>query len=455
MRRSSPRPRPISRLAVALLFPVLGAACRSAGRGAPAAGAHSDADRIRSDIAYLADDRLEGRGTGTAGNDSAAAWLARRHAALGLRPLPVETGAICWPSQASSPTPSSCRSYLQHFIANGAELAHAGKPDGVPTQNVVAMVPGSDPALRSQYVVLGAHFDHLGRSIDGALDPEAGRAIRNGADDNASGTAAILELARRFAAHPTRRSILVVHFSGEELGLLGSQWFVEHSPVPVDSMDAMLNFDMVGRLRKDRLIVYGLGTATELPALVDAANLAPKLDLQKQDDGFGPSDHSSFYAKGIPVLHFFTDLHEDYHRATDDIEKIDARGEVRVVDLAERIARAIADRPARLTPVRVAPKQVMSSQREGSNVYLGTIPDMAASGTPGLRLTGVRAGSPADKGGLKAGDVIVLFGGREVRDLYTYSDALYAHHPGEEVEIVYVRGGTQHSTTVTLGIRPR
>jgi len=446
MRRS--RPRPLSRLAIALLVPVLGAACRSAGRGAPAT--HTDADRIRSDIAYLADDRLEGRGTGTAGNDSAAAWLARRHAFLGLRPLVTDTGALC----RTSPAPA-CLGYLQHFIATGAELAHAGKPDGVPTQNVVALLPGRDPALRGQYVVLGAHFDHLGRSADNALDPEAGNAIRNGADDNASGTAAILELARRLAAHPTRRSVIVVHFSGEELGLLGSQWFVEHSPVPLDSMDAMLNFDMVGRLRKDRLIVYGLGTATELPALVDAANLAPKLDLQKQDDGFGPSDHSSFYAKGIPVLHFFTDLHEDYHRATDDIEKIDARGEVRVVDLAERIARAIADRPARLTPVRVAPKQVMSSQREGSNVYLGTIPDMAAGGTPGLRLTGVRAGSPADKAGLKAGDVIVLFGGREVRDLYTYSDALYAHHPGEEVEIVYVRGGTQHSTTVTLGIRPR
>jgi aminopeptidase YwaD len=432
MRRPSPRP-PLTRLAFALLVPVLGAACKSASRGP--AEAHTDADRIRSDIAYLADDRLEGRGTGTAGNDSAAAWLARRHAALGLRP--VTTG------------------YLQQFIANGAELAHAGKPEGVPTQNVVAMVPGSDPALRGQYVVLGAHFDHLGRSIDGALDPEAGHAIRNGADDNASGTAAILELARRLVAHPTKRSILVVHFSGEELGLLGSQWFVEHSPVPVDSMDAMLNFDMVGRLRKDRLIVYGLGTATEIPALVDSANVAPRLDLVKQDDGFGPSDHSSFYAKGIPVLHFFTDLHEDYHRATDDIEKINAPGEVRVVDLAERIVREIADRPARLTPVRTAPKQVMSSQREGSNVYLGTIPDMAASGTPGLKLTGVRAGSPADKGGLKAGDVIVLFGGREVRDLYTYSDALYAHHPGEEVEVVYVRGGTQHSTTVTLGIRPR
>jgi len=448
MRRHRPPARPVARLALALLLPVLGAACRSAGRGAPAA--HTDADRIKSDIAYLADDRLEGRGTGTAGNDSAAAWLARRHAALGLRPLATDTSAAC----RTSPAPA-CLGYLQHFIASGAELAHAGKPDGVPTQNVVALVPGADPALRGQYVVLGAHFDHLGRSVDGALDPEAGRAIRNGADDNASGTAAILELARRLAAHPTRRSILVVHFSGEELGLLGSQWFVEHSPVPLDSIDAMLNFDMVGRLRKDRLIVYGVGTATELPAFVDSANRAPKLDLVKQDDGFGPSDHSSFYAKGIPVLHFFTDLHDDYHRATDDVDKIDALGEVRVVDLAERVVREIADQPARLTPVRVAPKQVMSSQREGSNVYLGTIPDMAASGVTGLRLTGVRAGSPADKGGLKPGDVIVLFGGREVRDLYTYSDALYAHHPGDEVEVVYVRGGTQHSTTVTLGIRPR
>jgi len=432
MRRHRPRLH-TTRLALALLVPVLGSACRSAARSGPTAD--TDAERIRSDIAYLADDRLEGRGTGTAGNDSAAAWLARRHAALGLRPV----------------TPF----YLQQFIANGAELAHAGKPDGVPTQNVVAMVTGRDPALQSQYVVLGAHFDHLGRGIDGALDPEAGHAIRNGADDNASGTAAILELARRLAAHPTKRSILVVHFSGEELGLLGSQWFVEHSPVPVDSMDAMLNFDMVGRLKQNRLIVYGLGTATELPALVDSANVAPKLDLVKQDDGFGPSDHSSFYAKGIPVLHFFTDLHEDYHRATDDVEKVNAPGEVRVVDLAERIVREIADRPARLTPVRVAPKQVMSSQREGSNVYLGTIPDMAASGVTGLRLTGVRAGSPADKGGLKAGDVIVLFGGREVRDLYTYSDALYAHHAGDDVEVVYVRGGTQHSTTITLGVRPR
>jgi hypothetical protein len=301
--------------------------------------------------------------------------------------------------------------------------------------------------------VIGAHFDHLGRSTAGSLDPEARDVIRNGADDNASGTAAVLELARRFAARPARRSIVVANFSGEELGLLGSQWFVEHSPVPLDSTVAMLNFDMVGRLRNDRLIVYGTGTARELPALLDSANVEPKLKLDRMADGFGPSDHSSFYAKGIPVLHFFTDLHEDYHRATDDVWKIDALGEARVVALAERVARAIADRPSRLTPVRIAAAPAMSPRREGSNVYLGTIPDMATGDVRGLKLTGVRAGSPADKGGLMAGDVIVEFGGREVKDLYGYSDALYAHEPGDVVEVVYLRGGERRTTTVTLGTR--
>ena len=412
----------------------------------------ADAERIQRDIAYLADDRLEGRGTGTAGNDSAAAWLGRRHQSLGLRPMATDTArAGC----NVEPAPASCRSFLQRFTARGAELAHAGKPEGVPTQNVVAMVPGRDPALAGEVVVVGAHFDHLGRSPASALDPEAGDAIRNGADDNASGTAAVLELARIFAAHPARRSILLAHFSAEELGLLGSQWFVEHSPVALDSVVAMVNFDMVGRLRGERLIVYGVGTATELPALLDSANVAPKLSISAMNDGFGPSDHGSFYAKGIPVLHFFTDLHEDYHHATDDIEKINASGEAQVVGVAERVIRSIADRPARLTPVRVAAPPTISPSRQGSNVYLGTIPDMASSGAPGLRLIGVRAGSPADKGGLLAGDVIVLFGGREVKDLYSYSEALYAYRPGDEVEVVYLRGGDRHSTTVTLGARAR
>jgi hypothetical protein len=440
-------PRATSLVAAALLVPALMGSCRTVERGA--GSARPEADRLQRDIAYLADDRLEGRGTGTPGNDSAASWLARRHAALGLRPVVVDTSANGCGAASRRP---ACLVFLQSFMARGAELAHAGKPDGLRTQNVVALVPGRDRDLAGEFVVIGAHFDHLGRSPASSLDPEARDAIRNGADDNASGTAAVLELARLFAAHPARRSILVVHFTAEELGLLGSQWFVEHSPVAIDNMVAMVNFDMVGRLRNDRVIVYGVGTARELPALLDSANAEPKLRINAVGDGFGPSDHSSFYAKGIPVLHFFTDLHGDYHRATDDIEKIDARGEARVVTLAERVVRAIADRPSRLSPVRMA-APTMSPARQGSNVYLGTIPDMAANDTPGLKLTGVRAGSPADKGGLAAGDVIVQFAGREVKDLYSYSDALYAHKPGDEVEVVYVRAGTRHSTKVTLGTR--
>jgi Zn-dependent M28 family amino/carboxypeptidase len=409
-----------------------------------------EAARIYRDIAYLASDALEGRGTGTAGNDSAAAYLARRDAGLGMRALIVDSSR----AECRSPSaPASCRTFLQKFVARGVEMAHAGRPEGVATQNVVAMIPGRDPSLRTEYVVIGAHFDHLGRSTAGALDPEARDAIRNGADDNASGTAAIMELARSFAAKPARRSIIIVNFSGEELGLLGSQWFVEHAPVPLDSIVAMVNFDMVGRLRNDKLIVYGVATAKELPAIVDSANVAPKLAISAVGDGFGPSDHSSFYTKGIPVLHLFTDIHEDYHKATDDIEKINTAGEVRVVAFAERAVRSIADRSARMAVVKVAAPVATSSSREGSSTYLGSIPDMAAGDVPGLKLSGIRAGSPADLGGLKAGDVIVEFGGTTVKDLYGYTDALYAHKPGDLVTVVYLRDGTRHTTQVTLGKR--
>jgi S1-C subfamily serine protease len=172
-------------------------------------------------------------------------------------------------------------------------------------------------------------------------------------------------------------------------------------------------------------------------------------------DGYGPSDQSSFYAKGIPVLHFFTDLHDDYHRATDDASKIDSVGTARVVAMAERVVRDIADRDGRLTPVRVAaPAPVMSSgSTQGSNVYLGSIPDMSGGEEPGLKLSGVRGGSPADAGGLKAGDVIVEFGGKAVKDIYSYSEALYAHKPGDRVDVAYLRGGERHVTTVVLGTR--
>ena len=388
---------------------------------------------MHADIRYLADDALQGRATGTPGNDSAAAFAARRYASLGLR--------------AVSP------GYLQPFNARSAMTAHAGGPGELRTQNVVAMLPGSDAALRNQVIVVGAHIDHLGRSTSGALDPDAKDAIRNGADDNASGTAAVLELARLLAARPTRRSVLFVNFSGEELGLLGSQYFVEHAPLPVDSMIAMLNFDMIGRLRGDSLVVYGVATAAEMRTLLDSANAGIGLTVRGVGDGFGPSDHSSFFAKNIPVLHFFTNLHDDYHRATDDIERINAAGAARVVALAEQVIRQIDNRPGRLTFVRAAAPPAVSGARTGSNVYLGSIPDMAAADAPGLRLTGVRAGSPADSAGLKAGDVVVSLDGKVVTDLQTYSDALYARQPGDVVDIVVLRGDQRMTFKVKLGRR--
>jgi hypothetical protein len=416
----------------------IGAAACSGARVEQSQGAAlaPDSSRIAADIAHLASDALEGRGTGTPGFDSASSYVAKRYAALGLRAL----------------TPG----YFQPFTARSAMLAHSnGQRAALPTRNVVALLPGLDPALRGQVIVVGAHLDHLGRSPFGALDLEAKDAIRNGADDNASGSAAVLELARLFAANPTRRSLLFLNFSGEELGLLGSQYFVDHAPVPVDSMVAMLNFDMVGRLSGDSLIVYGVATARELPALIDSANTAVNLHVRGLGDGFGPSDHSSFFAKNVPVLHFFTNTHADYHRATDDARLVNAAGTARVVALAEGVIRGIDARPSRLTFVRSTTPPAVAGARatQGSNVYLGSIPDMAAADSTGLRLTGVRAGSPADSAGLKAGDIVVEFDGKAVTDLQTYSDALYARRPGDEVDVVVVRGSERLRLRVRLGRR--
>jgi hypothetical protein len=421
--------------APAALLGALACATTSQTNGLSLGPATADSARIQTDIAYLASDRLEGRLTGTPGNDSAAAYIARRYSALRLK----------------TPFPG----YLQKFVARSAQAAHTGDTAGRPTQNVVAMIEGRDPALKDQYIVIGAHFDHLGRSTVSALDPEAKDAIRNGADDNASGSAAVMELARMFSVKKPARSLIFVNFSGEEQGLLGSQYFVENPPVPLSKIVAMLNFDMVGRMKDNGLMVFGTATATELPALIDSANLrlVPALKVSGSGDGFGSSDHSSFYAKEIPVLHFFTDTHADYHRATDDVEKINLGGEARVVDLAFQIAERIDERPAKLSYKKsTAPSRAIGSS-QGSQAYLGSVPDMAASETPGLKLTGVRAGSPADAGGLKPGDIIIELDGKEVKDLYTYSDALYAHQPGDKVKIVFLREGKRNETMVTLGKR--
>jgi hypothetical protein len=399
----------------------------------------ADAARIKRDIEVLAHDRWEGRATCTPGIDSAAAYIAKRFADLKLAPA------------GSRDSATGRISFLHRYTARpSGGQAHYGVTSCA-AQNVAGIVRGTDAALANEFVVIGAHYDHLGRSLVGSRGTIPDDLIHNGADDNASGTAAVLELARLISEHPLRRSVLLVTFSGEEWGLLGSAAFVA-SGMPQGRVQAMLNFDMVGRLKNDRLLVFGVGTAREFTEILNAQNRGTyTFDLGFNPDGFGPSDHASFYADSIPVLHFFTDYHFEYHKTTDAAALINSSGEAHVVDYSLRIARDVADRNA-LTFVAQARAQP-SAGSSGERPYLGSLPDMAASDAPGLRITGVTPGSPGDVGGLKANDLVVEFGGKAVTDLQSYSDALNAHKPGDKVRIVVVRNGERVSVTVTLGRR--
>jgi hypothetical protein len=392
------------------------------------------AERVLADVRYLAADAREGRGPGTTGLAEASRYIMDAFRTAGLKPAAEGT-------------------FFQPFtIAPDAPAALHTNLAGTKVQNVVAVLPGGDPALRGELVVVGAHYDHLGRGGFGALDPDSTGRIHNGADDNASGTAALLEVARRLGGQRPPRTILFIAFSGEELGDLGSTYFVKHPLVaPIESVYAMINMDMVGRLRNDRLLALGAGTAREFPHLLDSLNAAARFDLRASGDGWGSSDHASFFAAKRPVLHFFTDLHEDYHRSTDDWEKINANGLARVAQFVGDVAWALASRPGPLTFVD-APLPQAAAGGSGYGAYLGTIPDM--SGSPGgVRIAGVRAGSPAEGAGLKAGDVITAIGAKTVANLYDMTDALRSHQPGDTVTIVAHRGAQEIRVTAVLGKR--
>jgi hypothetical protein len=251
--------------------------------------------------------------------------------------------------------------------------------------------------------------------------------------------------------------VVFIAFSGEELGLLGSAHYVKSPIYPLTGTLAMVNLDMVGRLRNGRLIVYGARSAKEFPALLDSLNWYAGFDLRAQGDGYGPSDQSSFYAAKRPVLHLFTDLHEDYHRTTDDWQKINLDGLKRVSDFTLGLVTALANRSRPLTFQDLPsplPNQTSGppAVTPGYGAYLGTVPDMA--GTPGgVRLVGVRAGSPAEKAGLRGDDIITRIGTMDTPDLQAMTDALRSHRPGETVEIVVRRGATVTTTRAILGTR--
>jgi len=319
------------------------------------------------------------------------------------------------------------------------------------TRNVLGLLPGA--AATQEAVVIGAHYDHLGLGMGASLDPSPDGKLHAGADDNASGVGALLELARRLAAQPRRRAILFAAFGAEEEGTLGSSHFVKAPPLPLERVVAMVNMDMIGRLREDALAVQGVGTSPRWPQLVEQANAPLGLKLKTSEGGYGPSDHSPFYAAGRPVLFFFTGAHEDYHRPSDTVDRINAAGIARVVDLVEAIVARVAasDEPVPFT--RVAAEKEQQTATRGFRVWVGGIPDYSAEG-PGVRFTGVTAGSPAEKAGVQAGDVLVRFGEKEVRNVYDYTYALAERKPGDTVTIVVKRAGGDVPLEVVLGSRP-
>ena len=317
-------------------------------------------------------------------------------------------------------------------------------------KNVLAVLEGEGP-LADETIVVGAHYDHVGRGGAGSRSPGSTE-IHNGADDNASGTVALIELARRLASRekPLPRRIVFIAFTAEELGLIGSERYVSQPVFPLEKTIAMYNMDMVGRLR-EKLTVFGIGTSPLFKNEVSEFAKAHEIELTLKPDGFGPSDHSSFYAKKIPVLHFFTGTHSDYHRPGDDWEKINLVGMQKVIGLMEDMVVKTAMTEKR--PPYLEVKSRAQIARSGSRPYFGSIPNFGSE-DPGYAISGTAPGSPANKAGLKGGDHIIKFGKHTISDLNDFDLALRDFSAGDEVEVVVRRDGEQLKLKVTLA-KPR
>lgn len=318
--------------------------------------------------------------------------------------------------------------------------------------NVGAFIPGNDPDYANEYIVIGAHFDHLGWGESNSLYMGDIPMIHYGADDNASGTTGLLELAEKFMSvkDNLKRNIVFAAFSGEELGLLGSAYMVNNFPVPIEEVVTMINMDMIGRLNdKNDLIVYGTGTSSIWKDKLSETNTY-HFNLTFNDEGFGPSDHSSFYGKQIPVLFFFTGTHSDYHKPSDTADKINAEGQEKILNFIYDVAKEIVQKDNRPDYIAVA-RQDRGRMTTG-RVWVGTIPDFAGE-VDGYKLGGVTDGSPADKAGLKAGDIITTFGGKKISNIYDFTYAIGSYVPGDKVEVLVLRGDEELKIEIELSSR--
>ena len=324
--------------------------------------------------------------------------------------------------------------------------------------NIVAVLPPAGQASagsETEYVMLGAHYDHLGRGETGGfrIKGEEGM-IHNGADDNASGVSTLLEMAAQLAerrqSHPQefQRGVIFSFWSGEELGLIGSDRYAAKPTVDLKQVVAYLNFDMVGRLRENKLTLQGVGSSSVWKKLIERRNVLAGFDLTLQQDPYLPTDTTSFYPKGIPVLAWFTGSHEEYHRPADDPDTLNYEGIERVTRFASNMVRDLTKGVERPDYVKVE-KSTKGGNRDAIRVYLGTIPNYASEDVNGVLLSGVRGGAPADKAGLKAGDIIVRFAGKDIANIYDYTYALNAVKVGKPVEIEVMRKGKRIKLTVT------
>jgi Tol biopolymer transport system component len=348
-------------------------------------------------------------------------------------------------------------------VKTAAGVEHIHQTD----RNVVAYLPpapvsgasGSEPpspAGDAEYVVVGAHYDHLGRGDGHSSMARAGEEgkIHPGADDNASGTAVVMELASSLAAqrsaHPEkfRRGVIFALWSGEEIGIIGSASFCEKPPVPLEKIAAYINFDMVGRLRDNKLTLQGAGSSNVWKRLVEKRNVAAGFNLVLQDDPYLPTDVTSFYPRGVPVLNFFTGAHEDYHRPTDTADKLNYEGVERIAKFAEQIVLDLVTAPERPVLARVEKSDQGGGSRETLRAYLGTIPDYTTE-VKGVKISGVRAGSPAERGGVQGGDVLIEFAGQKIVNIYDYTYALDAVKIGQPLKIAVERAGRRVELSVT------
>ncbi len=377
-------------------------------------------NQIETDVAYLADDKLEGRQTGTEGEVKAAEFIASRFEKIGLEPKGTD-------------------GFLQPFSFKPKtdphkEVEFTTNEDGSITgRNVLGFINNN----AEKTIVIGAHYDHLGYGGEGSLYRGDDKAIHNGADDNASGVAVLLDLAARIKTNATNtlnnNNYLFMAFSGEEMGLLGSNYFVKNATVDTKNINYMINMDMVGRLKADStLAVYGTGTSPIFKQVIQAHN--DHFRIVENESGVGPSDHTSFYLADIPVLHFFTGQHEDYHKPSDDSDKLNYQGMKLISDYIFEIMSDLDDNGA--LAFRTTKNE--SEETPRFKVGLGVVPDYLYDGE-GMRIDGTREDTPAFNAGLQKGDIVVKLGDSTITDMMSYMRALSVFDKGDKSTVVVKR----------------